>query len=139
HRRKFIADPKLELRVITPRKAVMAPMRAAAVGIQRPAERHALHRVQRRAARHFLIGRAVGQMGGVGQRLLRADFSDTISNIPCRGFLWGEIKEEGIDFHGRLSLFLLFYLFSPVLKQIRERFIEGYRRFPAYISLYQAR
>ena len=59
-RRELVVRAELELRLITASEAVVAAVRAAAVRVQRPVERHALHRVQRRAAGDFLIARRVG-------------------------------------------------------------------------------
>lgn len=46
---EIVTRAKLELRLVAAREAVVAAVRAAAVRIQRPAERHALHLVQGRA------------------------------------------------------------------------------------------
>ena len=42
------SGPELELRLVAAREAVVAAVRAAAIRVQRPVERHPLHRVQRR-------------------------------------------------------------------------------------------
>ena len=67
-RREVVAGAHLELRVIAAGKAVVAGVRAAAIGVQRPLERHALRAVERRATHHFLVGRVIGAPVGVGQR-----------------------------------------------------------------------
>ena len=54
------SGPELELRLIAAGEAVVAPVRASAIGIQRPVEGHALHRIQRGSARDFLVARLVG-------------------------------------------------------------------------------
>ena len=101
---------ELELRVIAAREAVVAAVRAAAIGVQRPVERHALHGVQRRPAGHFLIAGAVGSVRGIRQAVDRAVLLHLIGDVPRRGLLRREIKEEGIDFHGES-----FVLSSPIL------------------------
>ena len=104
-------------------------MRAAAIRIQRPVERHAFDGIERGAAGHFLIGRAVGRMRGVGQRLDGAALLYSIRDVPRRGFRRAEFKEEGIDFHGSdFRFFFLFYLLSPVIQQVGEGPIERDRR-----------
>ena len=68
HRRELVVGVHLELRVIAAREAVVAAVRAAAIGVERPVERHPLDAVQRRTAGHFLIARLVGAALGLGQR-----------------------------------------------------------------------
>ncbi len=59
-RRELVVRPERELRLIPAREAVVAGVRAAPVGIERPLEGHTFDRVQRRAAGHFLIAGVVG-------------------------------------------------------------------------------
>ena len=66
-RREVIVGPELELRLVAAREAVVAGVRAAAVRVQRPVERHALHRVQRRAAGDLLVARGVGAHAAPGR------------------------------------------------------------------------
>ena len=58
--REFIVGVHLELDVIPAGKTVVAAVRAAAIGVQRPSERHPLDAVERRTADDFLIRRLVG-------------------------------------------------------------------------------
>src|SRR5438105_5840465 len=58
-RREVVARSELELRLVPPRKAVVTPMRAAAIRVQRPVERHALDWIERRPAGDFLVARFV--------------------------------------------------------------------------------
>ena len=55
----MIVGTELELRLVAPREAVVAAVRAAAVRVERPVERHALDGVQRRPAGDFLIARRI--------------------------------------------------------------------------------
>ena len=50
-----------------------AAVGAAAIGVERPLERHPLDAVQRRAAAHLLVARGIGAADGVGQRFGAAD------------------------------------------------------------------
>ncbi len=68
HRREFVVGVHLELAVIAPRIAIMATVRAAAIGVERPVERHSFHAVERRTAGHFLIGRLIGASFCFGER-----------------------------------------------------------------------
>ena len=54
-RRELVVRAELELRVVAARVAVVAAVRAAAIRIQRPLERHPLDAVQRGAAADFLV------------------------------------------------------------------------------------
>src|SRR4051812_16118528 len=74
HGRELVAGIHFELGVIATGEAVVAAMRAAAVRIQRPAERHAAHAIERRPARHLLIARIVGTAVGVSERRGAAGF-----------------------------------------------------------------
>ena len=85
--------------VIAARVAVVAAVRAAAVGVERPVERHALHAVQRRTAGDFLIARLVGAPLGLGQRVAAAGL-DGVRDVACRGFGGAEIEEQRKGGHG---------------------------------------
>ncbi len=75
HRGELVARVQLELRLIPAREAVVAAVRAAAVGIERPLEEgHALDAIQSRAAAHFLIGGVVGALNRARQRSHTAVF-----------------------------------------------------------------
>ena len=67
-RGEVVAGAELELVLVAPGEAVVAAVGAAAVRVQRPAERHALDAVQRRAAMDLLVGGVVGALHRVGQR-----------------------------------------------------------------------
>ena len=69
HRRKLVSDAELELRLVAAREAVVARVRAAAVRVQRPLERHPLDGIQRRAAADFLVASGVGAPLRFGERL----------------------------------------------------------------------
>ena len=74
-RRELITHAQLELGVIAAGEAVVATVGASAVRIERPVEGHALNAIERRAARHLLIGRGVGAALGLGQTLDPAAFT----------------------------------------------------------------
>ena len=59
-RRELVADAELEMPLVLARIAVLAPVRAAPVGIERPAERHAGGARERRTDGDLLIARLVG-------------------------------------------------------------------------------
>ncbi len=67
-RGEVVALAELELVLVAPGEAVVTAVGAAAVWVQRPAERHALDAVQRRAAVDLLIGGMVGALHGIRQR-----------------------------------------------------------------------
>ena len=67
-RRELVVGVHLELHVVAPRETVMTAVRAAAVGIQRPVERHPLDTIESGTARDFLIPRLVGAPLRFGQR-----------------------------------------------------------------------
>ena len=67
-RRELVVGVHLELHVIAPGETVMTAVRAAAIRVQRPAERHALDAVQRRPAGDFLIAGLVGARFGFSER-----------------------------------------------------------------------
>src|SRR5947207_10677322 len=56
----MIVEAKLELRLIAAGEAVMTAVRAAAIWVQRPVERHPFHGVQRGPAGNLLVSRSVG-------------------------------------------------------------------------------
>ena len=97
HRRELVVGVHLELRVITPRVAVVAPVGAAAVGVQRPLERHPVDAVERRAARDFLVARRVGTTLGFGERS-RSPFPDRDGHVAGRG-PDAPIKQKRMDRH----------------------------------------
>jgi hypothetical protein len=66
-RREFVARPKLELRLIAAREAVVTGVGAPAIRVQRPFERHAPDAVERRLAANFLLTRRVGAPLSLGQ------------------------------------------------------------------------
>ena len=67
-RRELVVGVHLELGVVAARVAVVAAVRAAAIGIEGPLERHPLDAVQRRAAGDLLIARLIGPPLRLGQR-----------------------------------------------------------------------
>src|SRR5688572_20952331 len=118
--RKGVAAVELELHVIAPREAIVAAVRAAAIWVERPVERHAFHRVQRGSTGNLLVLGAVRPMRGIRQSVNWAVLLYLIGDVTGGGLLRREIKEERIDLHGRtLSYYIrLFYFLSPIVKQI---------------------
>ena len=95
-RRELVVGVHLELHVIAAREAVMAAVRAPAVRIERPLERHPFDAVQRRPAGDFLIPCVVGTTFRLGQRRGPA-FLDAISDLPRGRIPSANIeKDEGL-------------------------------------------
>ena len=76
----------------------MAAVRAAAIGIERPLERHPFDLVQRGPAPDLLILRRVGAANGLGQRIRASGFYE-VGNLPDGRLRFSKIKEEGSSFH----------------------------------------
>ncbi len=93
-RRELVVGVHLELGVIAAGEAVVAGVRAAAVRVERPVERHPLDRVQGRSTVHFLVGRFIGPSLGLGQRGGPA-LPDELSDPACGGTGRGTVKQEG--------------------------------------------
>jgi hypothetical protein len=94
-RGELVVRVHLELHVVPPREAVMAAVRTAAIGIQRPLERHSLHAVQGRPADDLLIARFVGSPLGLGQGGGSAG-PHPVGDLPRRRVVPAEIKEERV-------------------------------------------
>jgi hypothetical protein len=58
-RRELVPWPELELRLVAPGETVVAGVRTAAIGVQRPVEGHPLHAVQGRPAGDLLVASRV--------------------------------------------------------------------------------
>src|SRR5262245_45911237 len=104
----MIVGPELELCLITARKTVVTAVRAAAVRVQRPVERHAFHRVQRGAARHFLIPRGVCSPLCLIQCRVAA-LTDLEGDRPCR---WRPLPQ--IKYQRLLRHLWSFVFYSPL-------------------------
>ena len=94
HRRELVVGVHLELHVIAAGEAVVAAVRAAAVRIQRPVERHALDAVQRRAAGDFLIAGLVGARFRLGERGGAAVLSRVSAIRRVVGLEGAEVEQE---------------------------------------------
>jgi hypothetical protein len=91
HRGELVVRAELELRVVAACVAVVAGVRAAAIGIERPLEGHALHGVERRPALDLLISRRVGAPNRFGQ-CIRTPGPDECGDLPSGGFDGAEIE-----------------------------------------------
>ena len=68
HRGEVVALAEFELMLVAAGETVVAAVRAAAVGVEGPPERHALDAVQCRPAADLLVGGVVGPLHRIGQR-----------------------------------------------------------------------
>ncbi len=100
-RRELVARPELELRLVAARKAVVAAVRASAVRVECPVERHPFHAVQRRPARHFLIAGVVGpSLCPIERR--RPALLDRQRDGSGRWRTWRKVEERSVFCHVRL-------------------------------------
>ena len=88
----------VELRVIAAGEAVVAAMGAAAIGVERPIERHPADRIQGRATGDFLIARAVGARVEADERVGPAEF-DRAGHLTRRWRSRREIEQERLIKH----------------------------------------
>ena len=105
----------------------MAPVRAAAVGIERPLERHPLDPVQRRPAAHLLVLRRVGAQRRLVERV-RAAFPYEVGDLASRGFRFAEIEEKRRRFPWRIRLFRRMFAMEPITKVRVRRLRRAERR-----------
>src|SRR5262245_3679922 len=92
-RRELVVRVHFELHVVPPCEAVVATVRASAIGVQGPVERHALDPVEGRSTDDLLVSRLVGATLGLRQGGSPASF-DAVRDLPRRRPSWPEIKEE---------------------------------------------
>src|SRR5688572_14781484 len=110
HRRELVVRIELEVRLVLPREAVVAAVRAAAIRVERPLhERHALAPIERGLAADFLVGGGIAAAAGVGQRADAAVF-DELSNVAGGGRL-AEVEEELVRGHRNQPTIPWFSLF----------------------------
>ena len=87
----LVACAELELRLISPRVTVVAAVRAAAVRIQRPLERHSLHGIERGSAGDFLVAGRVRPANSPRQGI-RAACLHQFGDLPGRGLRLTEVE-----------------------------------------------
>ncbi len=106
-RRELIVGVELELRLVAAREAVVTAVGAAAIGVERPLERHSADPVEGRTAADFTIRRLVGAAGAADR--FNAAGLDQAGDVSGGGE--GEVREERRLFHrnpmniGPVSLF----------------------------------
>ena len=108
HRRELIVSAELELRVIPARVAVVAAVGAAAIRVQRPLERHALHAIQGRAARDFLI------RGGIGAAV--ASVRASVPPARITSAIWRVVGEDRPRSNSSGAISSMARLYSPCVR-----------------------
>jgi hypothetical protein len=103
--REVVVRAELELRLVPPREAVVAGVRAPAIRVQRPAERHALDRIERRSACHFLVAGLIGAALRFVERGV-AVLANLEGDGPSGGRPFSQIEDEGLFGHGAVSSFV---------------------------------
>ncbi len=93
HRREVVVGVQLELDVVAAREAVVTAVRATAIRVERPRERHAFDGIERRAASDFLIARLIGAALGFSEGGATA-FFHRAGDVAGRRLLGTEIEEK---------------------------------------------
>jgi hypothetical protein len=93
HRRELVVGIHFELDVIAAGEAVVAAVGAAAIGIERPLERHAFDAVQRRPADDLLVASGVRATLGFRQRC-RAAFLHQVGDLSGRRLSGPDVEEN---------------------------------------------